>query len=133
MDVCSDPAIARNGYFVMKARAFTILEVLAALTIFATAAIVMAAAYLNVLTGYEHAERSSKVDADVQFAREMLFRQPDLDLVEEGEDFETSDGRRIIWRAIVEPTVVADLFDEVEDMTEVLTQIQAAGGDEEQG
>ena len=29
--------------------------------------------------------------------------------------------------------VAADLFDEVEDMTEVLTQIQAAGGDEEQG
>jgi len=29
--------------------------------------------------------------------------------------------------------VAADLFDEVEDMTEVLTQIQDSAGDEERG
>ncbi len=95
----------------MKRRGFTIIEVLAALTIFVTAAIVMGAAYINVLLGYERAERSTKVDADVRFAREILFRHPDIDDVEDGDDFETADGRRVIWRATVEPTSVADLFE----------------------
>lgn len=105
----------------MRARAFTIIEVLAALSIFATAALVLGAAYINVLTGYEHAERSTKVDADVRFAREILFRQPDLEEVEEGDEFETSDGRRVSWRARVEPTVVADLF-EVEFEVELIDE-----------
>jgi general secretion pathway protein I len=30
--------------------------------------------------------------------------------VEEGGDFQTTDGRRVVWRAVVEPTNVADLF-----------------------
>ncbi|GAB5559428.1 MAG: hypothetical protein SynsKO_10750 [Synoicihabitans sp.] len=95
----------------MPQRAFTIIEVLAALTIFVTAAIVMGAAYINVLMGYERAERSTEVDADVRFAREILFRHPVLDDVEDGDDFETVDGRRVIWRASVNPTAVADLFE----------------------
>ena len=103
----------------MRNRAFTIIEVLAALAIFATAAIVLGAAYVNVLNGYAHAERATKVDADLRFAREILFRQPDLDLVEEGDEFESADGRRVIWRAIVEPTLVADLF-EVEFEVELI-------------
>ena len=101
----------RKGVSDMRIRAFTILEVLAAFAIFAMAAIVMGTAYVNVLLGYAHAERATQIDADVRFAREMLFRQPDLEEVEDGDEFETADGRRIIWRAIVEPTLVADLFD----------------------
>ncbi len=92
-------------------RAFTIVESMVALAIVAMAAIVLGAAYLNVLLGYEHAERASLVDADVRFAREILFRMPELEDVEDGDDFETEDGRRIIWRAIVEPTQIPDLFD----------------------
>jgi len=109
----------RSGGSDMRLRAFTIIEVLAALAIFAMAAIVMGAAYVNVLLGYAHAERATKIDADVRFAREILFRQPDLEEVEDGDEFETADGRRVIWRAIVEPTLVADLF-EVEFEVELL-------------
>jgi general secretion pathway protein I len=92
-------------------RAFTIMEVLVSLTIFALAAIVLGAAYINVLTGYEHAERATELDANVQFAREILFREPDLEKVEEGGEFETADGGEVLWRAIVEPTDLPDLFD----------------------
>jgi general secretion pathway protein I len=95
----------------MRDRGFTILEVLASLAIFAIAAIVLGAAYINVLTGYEHAENSTRIDADVRFAREILFYQSDLEKVEEGVDFETADGRKISWKAEVVPTLVADLFD----------------------
>lgn len=96
----------------MRARgAFTIIEVLVALTIVAMAAIVLGTAYINVLLGYEHAERSTMVDADVRFAREILFRIPELEDAEDGDDFETADGRRVIWQATIEPTLVPDLFD----------------------
>lgn len=92
-------------------QAFTIIEVLVALTIVAMAAIVLGTAYINVLLGYEHAERSTMVDADVRFAREILFRIPELEDAEDGDDFETADGRRVIWQATIEPTLVPDLFD----------------------
>lgn len=109
-----------------RSRAFTILEVLAALAIVATAAIVLGAAYVNVLLGYEHAERSTKVDADVRFAREILFRMTEVEEVEDGDDFETADGRRIIWRAQVEPTTVPDLF-EVEFEVEIIDENSGEG------
>ena len=86
----------------------------------------LGAAYVNVLNGYAHAERATKVDADLRFAREILFRQPDLDLVEEGDEFESADGRRVIWRAIVEPTLVADLF-EVEFEVELIDENTGEG------
>lgn len=111
----------------MRARAgFTLLEVLAALAIVAMAAIVLGTAYVNVLLGYAHAERSTRVDADVRFAREILFRLPDLEAVEDGDDFETADGRRILWRAEVAPTRVPDLFD-VEFTVEVIDENQGEG------
>lgn len=102
-----------------RRRAFTIAEVLAALSIVMMAAVVLGTAYINVLLGYENAKRSTQVDADVRFAREILFRLPDLEDVEDGDDFETADGRRILWKAIVEPTRVPDLFD-VEFEVEVI-------------
>lgn len=110
----------------MRNRAFTIIEVLAALAIFAMAAIVLGAAYVNVLNGYAHAERATKVDADLRFAREILFRQADLEKVEEGDEFETADGRRVIWKAVVEPTLVADLF-------EVEFEVELIGGQTGEG
>lgn len=110
MDVCA--GVARGGpALTMARRAFTLLEVLAALTIFATAAIVLGTAYLNVLNGYAHAERATRVDADVQFVREVLFRQPDREKAEEGGEFTAADGRRLSWRVEIEPTEVADLFE----------------------
>ena len=109
----------------MNKRGFTILEVLAALAIFAVAAIVLGSAYVNVLNGYQLAERSTQVDADVRFAREILFYQSDIDEVEDGGEFETADGRQISWIAEVEPTLVADLFDVTFEV-----RIQSDGGGE---
>ena len=92
-------------------RGFTLLEVMAALVIFATAAIVLGAAYVNVLRGYQSAERATRVNAEVGFAREIVFRIADLERVEEGGDFEAANGRTVRWRAEVIPTEVADLFE----------------------
>lgn len=90
---------------------FTLLEVLVALAIFAMAAIVLATAYINVLTGYEVARRATVSNPDVRFACSQLLSQTDVDLAREGGDFESADGRRVRWTATIDPTGTADLFD----------------------
>ncbi len=91
-------------------RAFTMLEVLVALAIFATMAVVLVASYLNILTAYEVAGRGPAGESDVRFARDMLLAEGSLDAALEGADFEGADGGRVKWKAEIEPTETADLF-----------------------
>lgn len=90
--------------------AFTLIEVLFALAIFALAAVVLAGGYINVLNGYEVAKRATVNDPDVQFARSQLLAQADVELARQGGDFSTPDGRTVRWKATIEPTESADLF-----------------------
>ena len=89
---------------------FTLLEVLVALAIFAMAAVVLGGAYLNVLNGYEGARRATVTDPEVGFARAALLAQADVDLAQQGAEFDSADGRHVKWTAVIEPTTVADLF-----------------------
>jgi general secretion pathway protein I len=91
-------------------RAFTMLEVLVALAIFAAMAVVLVASYLNILTAYEVAGRGPAGEFDVRFAREMLLAEGSLDAALAGADFEGADGGRVKWKAEIEPTETADLF-----------------------
>ncbi len=91
-------------------RGFTLVEVMAALVIVAMSAIVLGAAYINVLQGYENAKRATRTNTEVAFAREILFHIADLDQAEEGGDFQTVEGESVDWQATIEPTDVADLF-----------------------
>lgn len=98
------------GHWSFAPRAFTLLEVLVALSIFALAAVVLGSAYVNVLTSYAAVARAGRVDEDLRFARAALAAEADRERVEEGGDFEGTDGRRVRWRAEIEPAGVADLF-----------------------
>ena len=89
---------------------FTLIEVLVALAIFALAAVVLGAAYVNVLTGYEVARRATQTDAEVKFARASLLAEADVDKAAQGADHDSADGRHVRWTATIEPTMVADLF-----------------------
>jgi len=91
-------------------RGFTLIEVLCALVVFAMAAAVLGGSYVNVLNAYQTMGRSVRNDDDLRFARSMLLAEPDLKKAEEGGNYSTSDGRRVEWRATIEPTLVADLF-----------------------
>ena len=91
-------------------RAFTLLEVLIALSIFAMAAMVLAASYVNVLLSYQIAARGTQGDEDVKFARAQLLAIADPKKIEEGGDFDSPNGRRVHWSAQIEPTETADLF-----------------------
>lgn len=93
----------------MRARGFTLLEVIASLVIFATAAVVLAAGYVNVLNAYEAARQGRAHAEDIRFARAQLLAEADHDNAEKGGDFDV-DGGRLRWHAKIEPTDTADLF-----------------------
>jgi general secretion pathway protein I len=90
--------------------AFTLLEVLVALALFAMAAVVLGTGYVNVLNGYQVARRATVSDPEIQFARAQLLAQADVELARRGGDFTTGDGRAVRWTATIEPTSQADLF-----------------------
>ncbi len=91
-------------------RAFTLLEVLVALAIFALSAVVLGATYLNVLNAYEVAARSNEREEDIRFARLQLLSSSERQPAEEGDTFETPGGERVRWRSTIEATGIADLF-----------------------
>lgn len=92
------------------AAAFTLLEVLMALVIFAMAAVVLGSAYLNVLNSYETVSRSMQVNEDFAFARQIVLTEPDRKKLEEGGEFETVNNRRTRWGVEIESTTMADVF-----------------------
>jgi general secretion pathway protein I len=94
----------------MRARGFTLLEVLVALVVFAVAAVALGSAYVNVLTAYDLAGKGSSRDENIRFARAALLAEPDRKKAETGDDFETPDNARVRWHATIESTDTADLF-----------------------
>lgn len=93
-----------------RSSGFTLVEVLIAIAILATAAIAIGVGYVNVLNGYEVARQATISDPEMAFARAQLLAQPDVELARQGGDFDSNDGRRVRWTATIEPTNLADLF-----------------------
>lgn len=94
----------------MKSRGFTLLEVLIALAIFALAAVVLGATYVNVLNAYNVVNRGDTREEEIRFARAQLMAEPERTKAEEGGDFESPAGARVVWRAEIEPSSIADVF-----------------------
>lgn len=86
------------------------MEVLIALAIFLGAAVILGASYLGILTAYAQIEHENDYRNEIKFARTTLMAEPDFDTAEKGGDFESADGRRVSWKATIEPTNTADLF-----------------------
>jgi general secretion pathway protein I len=79
------------------ARAFTLMEVLVALAIFAMTAVVLGAAYLNILSSYRTVGLSTEDAQDLAFARQAMLTQIDLQTAENGDEFDTADGHHVQW------------------------------------
>lgn len=92
-------------------RAFTLIEVLVALAIFAIAAVALGAAYVNLVQMHAALRERDGSEADIAWAREVMLAEPDRALVERGGDLVLPDGRTATWRATVTPSEVSDLFD----------------------
>jgi prepilin-type N-terminal cleavage/methylation domain-containing protein len=91
-------------------RGFTLLEVLISLLIFVMAAVVLGSSYVNVLNGYDLAQRANARNDDMEFARAQLLAEPDHDKAEQGGEFDSANGRHVSWHAQIDPTQTADLF-----------------------
>lgn len=94
----------------MRRAAFTLIEVMVALAIFALVAVVLGAAYANVLNGYVVMGRADQDAQDISYARQALLTQPDLQTAENGDEFDTAEGRHLIWTSEITQAGVADLF-----------------------
>jgi general secretion pathway protein I len=99
-----------NAPVARRSRAFTLLEVLVALTVFALAVVVLGSAYLNVLNSYEAVSRGVQVGEDFAFARTLVLNEPDREKLEQGGQFDTAAGLRAAWNVQIESTNIADLF-----------------------
>lgn len=81
-----------------------------ALAVFALGAVVLAGAYLNILNGYDVANRANQANEDVAFARSLVLQEPDRTKLEQGGQFETAEGHQVQWSVDIESTNIADLF-----------------------
>jgi len=89
---------------------FTLIEVLVALAIFAMAAVVLGATYVNALNAYEAATRHNESESDLRFVRAILLAEADRSTVEEGGDVDLGNSRRARWQAEIASTDTVDLF-----------------------
>ena len=94
----------------MRAAGFTLIEVLVALAIFALAAVVLGAAYVNVLTSYDAVSRRSEHEQELRLVRAAVLAESDRTVVEQGGTYPLPDNRSVQWTATVEEAGVADLF-----------------------
>ena len=94
----------------MNRRAFSLIEVLVALAIFALAAVGLGAAYTNVLLGRQALKQYDVGAEDMARCRAALLETVNYDDIEVGGDIYLPDDRMARWQGKVEPTEVSDLF-----------------------
>jgi general secretion pathway protein I len=93
-----------------RAGAFTLIEVLVSLGIFAFAAVVLGTAYVNVLVGYQSMRARTAEKSETALVRAMLLAEPELTRAEKGGQVPLAAGGMLRWQATIEETSVADLF-----------------------
>lgn len=93
-----------------NSRGFTLIEVLISLAIFAMAAIGLAVAYLNVLSGYQSVARRQEGEEEWKLLRTIILSEPDREKVVAGGQLPLPDNTNLRWSATIESTAVADLF-----------------------
>lgn len=94
----------------MRRRAFTLVEVLVSLAIFALAAVVLSAAYTNVLLARQAMRQVDIEDEAFTRSRAALLETAGLEDAKIGGEIDLSDGRKAQWATEIEPTQVSDLF-----------------------
>ena len=90
--------------------AFTLIEVLVSLAIFALAAVALSAAYLNVLNGYHARDQEREIAHGWNLARAVVMSEPDLAKLESGGNLNLPETGSLSWSVTIEPTEIADLF-----------------------
>lgn len=98
-------------FFQQRSFAFTLIEVLIALTIFAMAGIYLMSTFVNALTARERSVSDDLLHADIQAVRMQLLLEPHLEDAEDGGQYPTVNHGEASWRAVIEPMEIVDLFE----------------------
>jgi len=109
----------------MSRRAFTLLEVLVSLAIFAIAAVSLGAAYSNVIMSRIAMKQDEQRLDDQARCRAALLETPGFDDVETGGEIHLPGGRTARWQGKIEATSVSDLF-----AVQLTAEIERADGAE---
>jgi general secretion pathway protein I len=90
--------------------AFSLIEVVVALALFAMASVVLTSSFVNALLAREHGQSNDVRHADIRAVRMQILLQPNLEDAEDGDRYETRNNGMATWEASIEPTNVIDLF-----------------------
>jgi len=94
----------------MRKNAFTLIEVLVALSIFALAAVGLGSAYSNVLLSRMALKEKGVGEEDFARCRAAMIETANFADIEKGGDVYLPDDRMARWKGKIEPTTVTDLF-----------------------
>ena len=94
----------------MKRRGFSLIEVVVAVALFASAAVVLSSAFVNALLARDFGKRNADFAQDVRAVRMQLLLEPNLEDAEDGGRYETFGSGEAEWEAVIEPMEVVDFF-----------------------
>ena len=90
--------------------AFSLIEVVIALAIFAMAAVVLTETFVNSLLAREKGVSNDARNRDIRAVRMQLLLEPNREDAKDGSTYETVSNGSANWKAEIEPTNVVDLF-----------------------
>jgi general secretion pathway protein I len=90
--------------------AFSLIEVIIAVAIFAVAATGLMSAFVNALLARERSADFDLLNADIRAVRMQLLLEPEFEDAEDGDEYATLNSGEASWDASIEPTQVVDLF-----------------------
>ncbi|MBH54440.1 MAG: hypothetical protein CMI18_08850 [Opitutaceae bacterium] len=93
-----------------NSKGFTLLEVLVATVIFAGAATVLVASYVNILSNFERSRVRANFEEELAYVRAELQIIQDVEEAKEGGDFDMGNGVSGIWFSEIEMTEFPNLF-----------------------
>ena len=98
-------------YFCRKrAYAFSLIEVIIALTVFALAATVLMSSFVDALLAREGSSNKSLINTDIRMVRMQLLLEPSIEAAEDGNEYQSLSSGEASWIATIYPTNVVDLF-----------------------
>lgn len=106
----SPRSTARNAHSHRRQAAFSLMEVVIAVAVFAMAATVLTSAFSNALLSRERSVSNELINNDIRAVRLQLLLEANLDDAEDGDEMETLSSGEASWEAVIEPTNVIDLF-----------------------